>query len=237
MHLCLGPAQLPSVLRVVYLVFTEGYAASSGDDLLRPDLADEAMRLAPILDRLLHGEREVTGLLALLLTDAGARQGSTRRGPGAARRPGPRALDADLIAGEQISGDGAVSSHLAAVSRIPANMEVFSCSRSPEGGIDTHYGYEGDRWRLRRIAPVDTAFITTPLAALLRVPGHMEVWWDSRPRSLDGAYWYGQDWTRYQLSPGPMSIGLAAVSHKLEHMEVMWVGEDGAVNTVYWYGP
>ncbi|MCA6092066.1 hypothetical protein LE181_07810 [Streptomyces sp. SCA3-4] len=49
------PARLPSVLRVVYLVFTEGYAASSGDDLLRPDLADEAMRLARILDRLLPG--------------------------------------------------------------------------------------------------------------------------------------------------------------------------------------
>ncbi|MGW2895087.1 RNA polymerase sigma factor [Streptomyces sp. NPDC001212] len=65
------PARLPSVLRVVYLVFTEGYAASSGDDLVRPDLAEEAIRLARILHRLLPGEREVTGLLALLLlTDA-----------------------------------------------------------------------------------------------------------------------------------------------------------------------
>ncbi|WP_055535369.1 RNA polymerase sigma factor [Streptomyces graminilatus] len=65
------PARLPSVLRVVYLVFTEGYTASSGNDLLRPDLADEAIRLARILHRLLPREREVTGLLALLLlTDA-----------------------------------------------------------------------------------------------------------------------------------------------------------------------
>ncbi|MFF0295969.1 RNA polymerase sigma factor [Kitasatospora sp. NPDC004614] len=65
------PARLPSVLRVVYLVFTEGYAASSGTDLLRPDLADEAIRLARILHQLLPREREVTGLLALLLlTDA-----------------------------------------------------------------------------------------------------------------------------------------------------------------------
>jgi RNA polymerase sigma-70 factor (ECF subfamily) len=61
------PARLPGVLRVIYLLFTEGYAASSGNDLLRPDLAEEAIRLARILHRLLPREREVTGLLALLL--------------------------------------------------------------------------------------------------------------------------------------------------------------------------
>ena len=61
------PARLPGVLRVVYLIFTEGYAASSGADLMRPDLADEAIRLARILHRLLPREREVAGLLALLL--------------------------------------------------------------------------------------------------------------------------------------------------------------------------
>jgi RNA polymerase sigma-70 factor (ECF subfamily) len=61
------PARLPGVLRVLYLIFTEGYAASSGEDLMRTDLADEAIRLARILHRLLPTEREVAGLLALLL--------------------------------------------------------------------------------------------------------------------------------------------------------------------------
>jgi RNA polymerase sigma-70 factor (ECF subfamily) len=61
------PARLPGVLRVLYLIFTEGYAASSGEDLMRTDLADEAIRLARILHRLLPDEREVAGLLALLL--------------------------------------------------------------------------------------------------------------------------------------------------------------------------
>ncbi len=61
------PARLPGVLRVVYLIFTEGYAASSGADLMRTDLADEAIRLARILHRLLPANREVAGLLALLL--------------------------------------------------------------------------------------------------------------------------------------------------------------------------
>jgi RNA polymerase sigma factor (sigma-70 family) len=71
-------ARLPDVLHVLYLVFTEGHTASGGPDLLRADLAGEAVRLA----RAVHAERpddgEVTGLLALLLlTDArrGARTG------------------------------------------------------------------------------------------------------------------------------------------------------------------
>lgn len=61
------PDRLPAVLRVIYLVFTEGYAASRGPALTRPELADEAVRLARILHRLLPAEREVLGLLALML--------------------------------------------------------------------------------------------------------------------------------------------------------------------------
>jgi RNA polymerase sigma-70 factor (ECF subfamily) len=61
------PARLPGVLRVVYLIFTEGYAATSGAALVRGDLADEAIRLGRILRRLLPDEREVAGLLALML--------------------------------------------------------------------------------------------------------------------------------------------------------------------------
>ncbi|MEU6973049.1 DUF6596 domain-containing protein [Kitasatospora aureofaciens] len=59
--------RIPGVLRVVYLIFTEGYAASAGEDLVRHDLTDEAIRLARILHRLLPAEPEVNGLLALLL--------------------------------------------------------------------------------------------------------------------------------------------------------------------------
>ncbi|GLX48939.1 RNA polymerase subunit sigma-24 [Streptomyces hygroscopicus subsp. hygroscopicus] len=94
------PARLPSVLRVVYLVFTEGYAASSGGDLMRPDLAEEAIRLARILHRLLPGEREVTGLLALLLlTDARRAARTDAAGGQVLLEDQDRALwDADLIA-------------------------------------------------------------------------------------------------------------------------------------------
>ncbi|MBK0374958.1 RNA polymerase sigma factor [Streptomyces sp. RB110-1] len=61
------PDRLPGVLQVVYSLFTEGYAASSGSRLQRLDLAEEAIRLARILHRLLPAERETAGLLALLL--------------------------------------------------------------------------------------------------------------------------------------------------------------------------
>ncbi len=71
------PARLPGVLRVVYLIFTEGYAASGGPELVRADLADEAIRLARILHRLLPGEREVAGLLALLLLVDARREART----------------------------------------------------------------------------------------------------------------------------------------------------------------
>jgi RNA polymerase sigma-70 factor (ECF subfamily) len=63
--------RLGDVLRVIYVVFTEGHRASAGDALVRADLCDEAIRLTRVLRELLSGEPEVTGLLALLLlTDA-----------------------------------------------------------------------------------------------------------------------------------------------------------------------
>jgi RNA polymerase sigma-70 factor (ECF subfamily) len=61
------PDRLRSVLAVVYLVFNEGYAASSGEKLVRPDLCDEAVRLGRVLAELLPDEPEVKGLLALML--------------------------------------------------------------------------------------------------------------------------------------------------------------------------
>lgn len=62
--------RLAGVLAVVYLVFTEGYAPSAGTAATRPELCTEAIRLGRLLDRLLPGEPEIAGLLALMLLHA-----------------------------------------------------------------------------------------------------------------------------------------------------------------------
>lgn len=59
-------ARLGSVLEVIYLVFNEGYAATAGDDLLRPALCEDALRLARVLAELMPKEPEVHGLVSLL---------------------------------------------------------------------------------------------------------------------------------------------------------------------------
>ena len=61
------PARTVAVLAVLYALFNEGYAASAGPDLLRPDLSAEAVRLGRLLDELMPDEPEAMGLLALML--------------------------------------------------------------------------------------------------------------------------------------------------------------------------
>jgi RNA polymerase sigma-70 factor (ECF subfamily) len=72
------PERLDAVLRVVYLVFNEGYAASSGETLTRPDLSAEAIRLGRLLvDLLPEPEPEAVGLLALMLLHESRRAART----------------------------------------------------------------------------------------------------------------------------------------------------------------
>ena len=76
--------RLASVLEVIYAIFNEGYAASAGEDWIRADLCEEAMRLGRILAGLAPREPEVLGLVALMELQARALPGADR--PGRARR-------------------------------------------------------------------------------------------------------------------------------------------------------
>lgn len=72
-------ARLGSVLEVIYLIFNEGYAATAGDDLLRPALCEDALRLARVLAELMPKEPEVHGLASLL--EIQASRSAARTGP------------------------------------------------------------------------------------------------------------------------------------------------------------
>ena len=71
------PERLEAVLRVVYLIFNEGYAATAGDALIRRELCAEAIRLGRVLAALMPDEPEVLGLLALMLLHDARRDART----------------------------------------------------------------------------------------------------------------------------------------------------------------
>ena len=90
-------ARLPSVLEVVYLIFNEGYAATRGDEWMRSELCDDALRLGRILAELVPGEAEVHGLVALMELQASRTR--ARAGP---RGEPIRLLDQDRSRWDQL---------------------------------------------------------------------------------------------------------------------------------------
>ena len=136
--------RLRGVLAVIYLVFTEGYVATSGEDLMRPDLAREAIRLARLIDALMPGRGEIKGLLALMLLHDARRAGARDRGRRhrAAGGAGPHAVGPRQIAeGLQLVEDAlrmpgrpqsyAVQAAIAALHARAPNYKTPTGRRSP----------------------------------------------------------------------------------------------------------
>lgn len=88
------PERMNSVLRVIYLVFNEGYSASSGDMLTRSELSNEAIRLARLLRDLMPDQAEIMGILALMLLHESRRAARVKTGSD---------LQARMQLGEQLS--------------------------------------------------------------------------------------------------------------------------------------
>ena len=148
------PDRLRGVLRVVYLIFNEGYAATEGDRLVREELCDEAIRLGELLCRLMPDDAEVWGLLGV---DAAARRAPRRprgceRAVRRARRPGPVALG---------SGPDPRGAREAGARRAPAASGRVPAAGRDHGPADPGPGRRShrlgaDRRALRRPRPRST---------------------------------------------------------------------------------
>jgi RNA polymerase sigma-70 factor (ECF subfamily) len=128
------PERLDAVLQVIYLVFSEGYFASSGDSVIRADLTGEAIRLARLLRQLLP-EPEVSGLLALMLLHESRREARTdARGNMVLLDDQDRALwDQQLIAeGNALVEEALRSQRFGSYTIQAAISAVHATSPSPE---------------------------------------------------------------------------------------------------------
>ncbi len=138
-------ARLSSVLQVIYLIFNEGYAATAGDDWMRPALCEDALRLGRVLAGLAPEEPEVHGLVALM-GDPGVARGGAGRPLGRARaaaRPGPRALGSRAHpARPRGARAGRGAGRRAGPLRAPGRDRRLSCARADTRGdaLDAHRG-------------------------------------------------------------------------------------------------
>jgi RNA polymerase sigma-70 factor (ECF subfamily) len=163
------PDRLRAVLAVVYLIFNEGYAASSGDRLVREDLCAEAVRLGRVLAELMPDEPEVMGLLALMLLVQSRRTArTTPDGDLVLLADQDRALwDRDLIAEGQAIVRRCLRRDQPGPYQIQAAINAVH-SDAPAAAAT-------DWWQIRLLYDQLMALAPTPVAALNRAVAVAEV--------------------------------------------------------------
>jgi RNA polymerase sigma-70 factor, ECF subfamily len=156
------PDRLGAVLAVVYLIFNEGYLASSGDRLVREDLCTEAIRLGRVLAELMPDEPEVMGLLALMLLVEARRATRTGGGGGLVLLADQdrRLWDHDLIAEGQAIVRACLRRNRPGPYQIQAAINAVH-SDAPAASAT-------DWWQILRLYDQLMAVAPTPVVALNR---------------------------------------------------------------------
>jgi hypothetical protein len=135
-------------------------------------------------------------------------------------------------------GSASSTGGIAAVSRVPNSMELWSVGQ--KGSIRGAFWYEGgDNWQRYQLAPAGSASPKGGIAAVSRVPNSMELWYIGQDGSVQGAFWYQDaEWQHYQLAPpgtAALNTDIAAISRVPNSMEVWFVGQNGSVRDYNWY--
>ena len=156
--------RLSSVLEVVYLIFNEGYAAARGEDWLRPQLCDEALRLGRVLTSIAPHEPEAHGLLALMELNASRTAARTDAAgePDPAARPEPRAAGTSSRSGGDCGRSGGRASL--------AERAAFTPCRRPSSPATPERETAGETdWpRIARLYAELAAVVRSPVIELNR---------------------------------------------------------------------
>jgi predicted RNA polymerase sigma factor len=148
-------ARIPPTLEVIYLIFNEGYAATAGDDWLRPELCEEAMRLGRIVVGLVPDEAEVHGLLALMELQASR----------ARARIGPRGAPVLLFEQDRAKWDRLL------ITRGLAALERAEALKRPLGPYTIQAAIAGCHARARTPEETDWGRIVALYDALVELTG------------------------------------------------------------------
>ncbi|KAG7402417.1 hypothetical protein Forpe1208_v017212 [Fusarium oxysporum f. sp. rapae] len=134
----------------------------------------------------------------------------------------------------------AEKSGIAAVSRMVGYMETWWLASN--GSVQGAFWYDRPpaTWEKYELAAAESAISSAGIAAVSRIPGHMEVWWIGPSGSIEGCWWSdapGGGWNRYQLAPAGSAVQTSAVcaqSRDPNHMHVWWVGPQGSIEEAIW---